>query len=104
MKKNLLLLFAFVYFSIIGGQAQTMVLCENFSDYDTTTVSASFHGWTLSYFTKQSLYTSTASSGPSGPNSYKFGVDSATAITPSIIGADHINFWYKGNPGPSGMW
>ena len=60
-----------------------------------------FHGWYFSYATQYSLYTTAASTGIA-PNSYKFGVDSATVITPNISGADHINFWMKGNASTGG--
>ena len=36
------------------------------------------------------------------PNSYKFGVDSATVVTPNIAGATHFNFWMKGNASSGG--
>jgi hypothetical protein len=94
---TLLLLFSVL---VISAQAQT-VLCENFNSYDSTG-GPNFHGWQLSYSSQFSFYTSTQSSGPSGPNSYKFGVDSATAITPDITGADHISFWMKGNASTGG--
>src|SRR4051812_44715173 len=82
--------------------AQTSILCEDFNDYDTTTAGANYHGWTLTYFSQFSFYTSTQSSGPSGPNSYKFGVDSATMISPDITGAASIQFWMKGNAATGG--
>ncbi len=81
--------------------AQTNVLCEDFALYDTSTASANYHNWTLTYYSKFSFYTSPASTGIA-PNSYKFGVDSATLITPDISGADHINFWMKGNASNGG--
>jgi hypothetical protein len=96
MKKIFTLLTLFFAITSLS-KAQTNVLCENFSSYDSTTATADYNGWTLTYYSQFSYYTSIASSGPSGPNSYKFGVDSATAISPNIAGADHINFWMKGN-------
>jgi hypothetical protein len=91
-------------FCIIGfpSVAQTNVLCEDFNNYDTLTAGANYNGFTLTYYSQFSYYTSVQSSGPSGPNSYKFGVDSATMITPDISGADHINFWMKGNASTGG--
>lgn len=85
-----------------GSIAQTNIFCEYFANYDSTTASANYNGWTLTYFSAFSYYTSTQSSGPSGPNSYKFGVDSATAITPNILGADSIHFHMKGNASTGG--
>jgi hypothetical protein len=81
--------------------AQTPVVCEDFATYDSTTAAVDYHGWYISYHAQFSLYTSMASSGLA-PNSYKFGVDSATMITPNISGADHINFWMKGNASTGG--
>lgn len=89
-------------FIVSASQAQTIVLCENFNAYDSASANANYNGWLLNYYSQFSYYTSTQSSGPSGPNSYKFGVDSATAITPNINTATHINFWMKGNPPGSG--
>ena len=81
--------------------AQTPVVCEDFTLYDTSTAAVDYHGWYISYNAQFSLYTSAASTGIA-PNSYKFGVDSATVITPNISGADHINFWMKGNASTGG--
>jgi hypothetical protein len=80
---------------------QTTVVCEDFNAYagDST---GHYHGWYLSYNTQFSFYTTVPSSGNSGPNSYKFGVDSATVITPDITGADNISFWMKGNAATGG--
>lgn len=99
MKK--IYLMTLLAFSSLLSSAQTNVLCENFTNYAPDSINyASFehyNGWYFSYFLRFSFYTSQSSSGVSGPNSYKFGVDSATAITPNILGADHFNFWMKGN-------
>lgn len=81
--------------------AQTNVLCEDFTDYDTSTASANYHNWTFSYFSQYSFYSSVASTGIA-PNSYKFGVDSATVITPNINGATYFHFWMKGNASSGG--
>ena len=96
MKKIFTLLSLLIAISF-QSKAQTEVFCETFTNYDSTTASANYNGWTLTYFSQFSYYTSVGSSGISGPNSYKFGVDSATAISPNIAGADHINFYMKGN-------
>lgn len=92
--KKLFTLIALITISLVS-KAQ---LCENFNAYapDSTTP-AVYNGFTLSYHTTGSNYTSTQSSGPSGPNSYKFGRDSCTMITPDLTGYDSISFWMKGN-------
>jgi len=96
MKK--ILLFVSIICASYSLQAQNVILCENFNTYDSVTAaSGNFNGFIVSYHSVGSYYTSTQSSGTSGPNSYKFGVDSATMLTPSIAGATHIQFWTKGN-------
>ncbi|MBL0033215.1 MAG: hypothetical protein IPP27_13975 [Bacteroidetes bacterium] len=60
-----------------------------------TQLRSNYHGFTLTYYTVGSYYTSTQSSGPSGPNSYKFGRDSCSIITPDLTGYDSISFWMK---------
>ena len=96
MKKIFTLLSIFISIASLS-KAQSNVFCETFDNYDSLSASASYNGWTLTSFGPYSYYTSVGSSGISGPNSYKFGIDSATAITPNIAGADHINFYMKGN-------
>ncbi len=100
--KKLFTLLSFLITCVAGAGAQTSVLCENWTTYDSTTANANYNGFTLTYFSRYSYYTSMASSGPSGPNSYKFGVDSATMITPNIATADHFHFWMKGNAASGG--
>ena len=103
MKKIFTLIALFTTLQL-GSFAQSPILCEDFANYDSLVSSVDWHGWYISYNTQFSYYTSVQSSGPSGPNSYKFGVDSATLITPNIDGAQSISFWMKGNfgtpPGP----
>lgn len=72
--------------------AQSLLFSEYFTTYAGTagTVPA---GWTFSY---NGAYTTGASSGTSGPNSYKFGVTGATIITPTFSGGDTCKFWIKG--------
>lgn len=101
MKKIYLALVFSLFISGLGV-AQTVVLSDNFTSYDSTSGS-SYNGWTLSYFGFGSYYTSSpapaGSAGPSGPNSYKFGRDSATATTPMFMGGgDSVHFFMKGNP------
>lgn len=73
--------------------AQTIVLSENFNSYDGTSGTVP-SGWN---FSSQDCYTSSTSSGPSGPNSYKFSANNATVNTPMFINADTLSFWVKGN-------
>src|SRR3982750_1796596 len=96
MKKTLL--FISILCATYSLKAQNVILCENFNTYDSVTAASGiFNGFIVNYHSAGSYYTSTQSSGTSGPNSYKFGVDSATMITPSITGATYIQFWTKGN-------
>ena len=74
-------------------QAQTVILSEDFTTY-LGTVGTVPVGWTFSY---NGNYTTAASSGTSGPNSYKFGVNNATITAPTFTTADTLSFWAKGN-------
>ncbi|MDQ3192922.1 MAG: PKD domain-containing protein [Bacteroidota bacterium] len=95
MKKLLLSICfpVFLFLNIIS--AQTVLIDYNFNNYDGTTGSVPA-GWTLSWNTSTSFYTSTASSGPSGPNSYKFGINNVTVTTPQFLNADTVSFWLRG--------
>lgn len=89
---------------IISGLslAQTVLFSDNFTTYDSTS-GPNYNGWNLSYYGAGSYYTSTQSSGLSGPNCYKFGRDSATAITPMFSSsADSIHFFMKANTATGG--
>lgn len=78
---------------IANLQAQNVLLSENFTTYDGTSGTAPA-GWT---FSSHAAYTSTTSSGPSGPNSYKFGANNVEIITPEFPEiADSVIFWIKG--------
>ena len=85
--------FTFLVLFALSVNAQTTLIYEPFTSYDGTSGTVPT-GWTFNY---NANYTSTQSSGPSGPNSYKFGVDTATIITPAFSNADTVKFWYKGN-------
>lgn len=104
MKKLYILLFL-ALFSARFGWAQTIILSENFTTYDSLSGSG-YNGWYLSYSGAGSYYFSNpapaGSAGPSGPNTYKFGRDSTTAITPMFSGADSVHFFMKGNPATGG--
>jgi hypothetical protein len=73
--------------------AQTIVQSEDFTTYDGTAATVP-SGWVFSY---NAAYTTTFSSGTSGPNSYKFGVNGATITSPLFVSADSVSFWAKGN-------
>lgn len=94
MKKVIFTIYVFII--SINAIAQNIVLQENFTNYDSAAINIPA-GWSISYVGNGSYYTSTASSGPSGPNSYKFGIDSATLITPAFTQADSVHFWMRGN-------
>ena len=100
MKKIYLALVISLFISNLST-AQIVVFSDNFTSYDSTS-GPNYNGWNLSYYGVGSYYTSSpapaGSSGPSGPNVYKFGRDSATAITPMFMGADSVHFFMKGNP------
>ncbi len=89
MKKLLLSIFTAMS---LGSFAQTILLQEDFTAYPA--VGPAPVGWYPSY---NGNYTTAASSGTSGPNSYKFGVNGATVITPQFAaGNDTLTFWLKG--------
>lgn len=81
--------------------AQTCFLSENFTSY-TGSAAALPTDWTgtgLSTAPTGNVYTSATSAGPSGANSFKFGVNNATLITPifNALAGDSVTFWVKGN-------
>jgi PKD repeat protein len=103
MKKYIL--FTALVCITLSQKAQTVILSEDFNSYTGTTATVP-SGWTFSWNSGStstgSYYTTTASSGPSGPNSYKFGYktaqDSTTTITsPAFNDPDSVFFWFKGN-------
>lgn len=92
MKKITLFMIAGI-FAGVQIKAQVTVQSEDFTTYLGTAVTMPA-GWTFSY---NGNYTSTASSGTSGPNSYKFGANGATITSPFFTLADSLSFWIKGN-------
>lgn len=90
MKKFILSITALL--SLNGLKAQT-VLYENFNTYDGTSATVP-SGW---YFSYNGNYTSAASSGPSTPNSYKFGADNAYIISPMVMSGDSVSFYMRLN-------
>lgn len=83
------------------GFAQVTLLSQNFNSYDGDTanfLSGYFVSWNSPSggSPSASFYSSSGNFGQA-PNSYKFGIDSATIITPYFASADTMHFWYKGN-------
>jgi PKD repeat protein len=79
----------------LNGISQTILLQENWTTYAGTAGTAPI-GY---YISNHGNYTTVASSGTSGPNSFRFGVTNATIITPQFAaGADSLKFWLKHNP------
>ena len=81
--------------------SQVNLITQDFNNYDGD--SANFiPGYYISWNSPSggvpsaSYYSSTGNYGLAA-NSYKFGVDSATIITPPFSGADSLTFWHKGN-------
>ena len=83
------------------GFAQVTLLSQNFNSYDGDTANF-LSGYYVSWNSPSggspsaSFYSSSGNFG-AAPNSYKFGIDSATIITPYFASADTMHFWYKGN-------
>lgn len=85
-------------FASVYIYSQTIIMNEDFTSYDGTllNVPANWYiSWNSNSSTK-SYYTTSASSGISGPNAYKFGIDGATLVTPAFTNADSMYFWIKG--------
>ncbi|MEQ1733168.1 MAG: PKD domain-containing protein [Bacteroidia bacterium] len=81
--------------------SQSCFLAENFTSY-TGSAAALPTDWTgtgLSTAPTGNVYTSATSAGPSGANSFKFGVNTATLFTPAFnaLAGDSVTFWVKGN-------
>lgn len=94
MKICLCFLFLSLFSSEIFLKAQTsVILQENFTNYLGTSATVPA-GWNFSY---NGNYTSTTFSGTSGPNSYQFGANNATIVTPQFLNADSVLFWIKGS-------
>ena len=87
-----LLLLAMLCFSTINTRGQAVVLQENFTNYDGTAATVP-HGW---IFSANGIYTSSSSSGKSGPNSFKFAANNVSIITPLFSTTDSLHFWLKG--------
>lgn len=96
--KKLYILLLLTFFSARFSEAQTVILNENFTTYDSSS-GPNYHGWFLTFYGATTFYTSNpapaGSAGPSGPNTYKFGKDSCYAITPMFTGADSVHFFMK---------
>jgi hypothetical protein len=112
-RKVLALMITCVSLLPLGGSfAQNVILSCGFDNYAGTlaTVPAGFSiTWNSTSNTtpgpSASFYISSGNFGSSAP-SYKFGVDSATMVTPYVSNADSLSFWAKGNSisGPSTLY
>lgn len=87
---NFILILVFTHSSF----AQVIVLQEDFTGYLGTAQTMPL-GWSFSY---HGHYTTSVSSGSSGPNAYKFGAAGTTTINTPVFsqGADTLSFWIKG--------
>ncbi|HET6245940.1 MAG: PKD domain-containing protein [Bacteroidetes bacterium] len=99
--KKLLLSFLTIFFLFTHFlSAQTVLIDYNFNNYSGV-IDSLPAGWNVSWNNTNastgSYYISTLSSGPSGPNSYKFGLDDVKVITPQFQYADTVSFWIKGS-------
>ncbi len=99
MKKIYLLIIAALLSNF--AISQITILNQDFNTYDGDSVNF-ISGYYISWnspsggMPSASYYSSTGNYGLAA-NSYKFGVDSATIITPFFSGADSLTFWHKGN-------
>lgn len=86
----------FIYFILLFGAkdswSQTVLITENFGNYQGT-LSTKPAGW---YFSSNANYTSSTFSGPSGPNSYKFGTNNTSIVSPGFSKANNVSFWIRG--------
>lgn len=95
MKK---LLYIVLLFTGFNTGAQPVILSENFNTYNGT-IGSIPAGFTITWNDSagtNSFYTGATSCGLSC-NSYKFGWDSATIITPAFANAGSVRFFFKGN-------
>lgn len=87
----------FLFFLFLSSTAfleaqTTVILQENFTNYLGTSATVPA-GWNFSY---NGNYTSVSFSGTSGPNSYQFGANNASIVTPAFTNADSVLCWMKG--------
>ncbi|MBI3501252.1 MAG: T9SS type A sorting domain-containing protein [Bacteroidetes bacterium] len=92
LKRNAIIFIAVITGAVKQSHAQSILIQENFTTYQGTAATVPA-GW---IFTTNGDYTSAANSGPSGPNSYKFGTNGATITTPFFSNPDSVSFWLKG--------
>jgi len=94
MKK---LILTFALFSVACCiKAQNIILYEGFNSYNGTTGSIP-SGFSISWNDSTSSFYSGATSCGQSCNSYKFGMDSATILTPFFSNAGSVQFFFKGN-------
>lgn len=89
---RVILISSFIFLFSFMGYSQTVLIQQNFNAYDGTSLTVP-PGWNFSY---NGNYTSSAYSGASGPNSYKFGTNGAAITTPLFSNADSLQFWMRG--------
>lgn len=101
MKKFLLV--AFIATLSIASKAQPIILSENFDTYNglVASIPAGFIiTWNDTNAISRSYYSSSGFCGVAC-NSYKFGWDSATIITPMFSNPGSVSFYLKGNGTPN---
>lgn len=101
MKKHLL--FLLLSFYAVKIYAQPVLLSENFDTYNglVASIPAGFYiSWNDTASASKSFYSSAGTCGLAC-NAYKFGMDSATIITPSFSNAGSVSFYFKGNGTPN---
>ncbi len=99
--KKFLLSATIIIIASLGAAAQPVLLEEHFDTYDGTTgsIPAGFYISWNSVTPTKSFYDVASGNIYCGQscNSYKFGVDSATIITPAFANAGSVSFYLKGN-------
>lgn len=97
MKKVLLI--SCLSLTVFGAKSQAILLSENFDSYNglVTSIPPGFYiSWNDTAALSRSYYFTTGFCGVAC-NSYKFGVDSATIITPTFSNPGSVSFYLKGN-------
>ncbi len=98
LSRRTLTVISITFLSLFGSSsyAQTIILSEYFTTYGgiASTVPTD---WVFNYNSHYNSVFGTGASGPSGPNSYKFGADNATIISPQFQNGDSVRFYIKGN-------
>ncbi len=99
--KKLITSIMMLAFVVTMANAQTCTLSENFTAFTgvKTALPSGWRGANLSTTAGTNVYTTVASSGPSGVNAFKFGVTAATLYSPNFTvgNNDSVSFWAKNN-------